>query len=112
MKFYDTALVPLIFYGIQTIQALVMTFEAGMCVCAYHYVCYVIMYSIKYYVGYCTPYQFELLVAAPEHIPLSSCGPLKKRMGTPVLAEHYPQAFIVSFHFFKLLPSLSTYIYV
>ena len=33
--------------------------------------------------GYCTPYQFELLVAVPEHIPLSNCGPLEEKVGHP-----------------------------
>ena len=48
------------------------------------------MYSIKNYMGYCTPYQFELLVAAPKHIPLSSCGPLEEKVGHPwTRIRHY-----------------------
>ena len=86
MKFHDTPPVPLIFYSIQTIQALVMTFGTGVCVCEWVFIslCLLCYYVFnKKYMGYCTPYQFELLVAAPEHIPLSSCGPLEEKVGHP-----------------------------
>ena len=37
----------------------------------------------KNYRGYCKPFWFELMVAAPKDIPWSRCGPFEEKVGHP-----------------------------